>query len=394
MILVSDLMLFIAATLTVVVLVLVIEVILGCAALGARGREAPEFEGTIAVLVPAHDEEVGIEATLENIRRNLRPCDRLLVIADNCTDRTEIVAGMAGAEVIVRNDPSRRGKGYALEWGLKHLASAPPDVVVVIDADCRIDEGSLTGLARKAEGAGCAIQSLYLMRAHAKAGASQQVAEFAWRVRNHLRPLGLRVLGLPCPLFGSGMAFPWRAIGSVNFGTSNLVEDLQIGLDFARSGRAPRFYPELVVSSTFPSSDEGVQSQRRRWEHGHLDLLARTALPVLIEGIRNGDVDRIALGLDLMVPPLSLLISLTLALLLATSVAAMLGMSATPFWLSAFGCLLICGAIVLAWARVGRSSLPARALTRIPAYFFAKLPIYFSLLCGRRLSVWIRSDRS
>ena len=53
--------------------------------------------------------------------------DRLLVIADNCEDDTAIVAATAGAEVIERHDLARRGKGYALESGLRHLGSAAPE---------------------------------------------------------------------------------------------------------------------------------------------------------------------------------------------------------------------------------------------------------------------------
>jgi glycosyltransferase involved in cell wall biosynthesis len=39
-------------------------------------------------LIPAHDEAKGILATLNDIKPQLRPTDRLLVVADNCTDDT------------------------------------------------------------------------------------------------------------------------------------------------------------------------------------------------------------------------------------------------------------------------------------------------------------------
>src|SRR5438105_1471528 len=70
-----------------------------------------------AVLVPAHDEEAGVGRTLEAVRAQLAPGDRVLVVADNCADRTAAVAAAAGADVAERRDPARRGKGYALDFG-------------------------------------------------------------------------------------------------------------------------------------------------------------------------------------------------------------------------------------------------------------------------------------
>src|SRR5580698_973772 len=78
-----------------------------------------------AVIVPAHDESSGLAPTLSNIKEQLRPGDRLLVVADNCTDQTAAVARDAHAEVTERNEPTKRGKGYALDWGMQHLVSDP-----------------------------------------------------------------------------------------------------------------------------------------------------------------------------------------------------------------------------------------------------------------------------
>ena len=48
--------------------------------------------------------------------------------------------------MVERHDAERIGKGYALDWGLRHLETDPPDVVIVIDADCRLSEGSIASL--------------------------------------------------------------------------------------------------------------------------------------------------------------------------------------------------------------------------------------------------------
>ena len=59
---------------------------------------------------------------------------------------------------------------------------------------------------------------------------SHRIAEFAWRIKNDLRPRGLAALGLPCQLMGSGMAFPREVIGKVNLATGHLAEDLDLGV--------------------------------------------------------------------------------------------------------------------------------------------------------------------
>ena len=136
----------IGACLAVPTVVFVIEI---CAASFLARREAPptaQRRGTVAVLIPAHDEAKGILATLNGIKPQLRPTDRLLVVADNCTDDTAAVAASAGAEVTVRSDLTKIGKGYALDWGLTHLASTPPDIVIMIDADCSVTTGTIDRL--------------------------------------------------------------------------------------------------------------------------------------------------------------------------------------------------------------------------------------------------------
>src|SRR5262245_56284402 len=98
------------------------------------------------VLIPAHNEESGIAATLANIKPHLLTGDRLVVVADNCTDRTAEIATASGAEVFQRQDLTRSGKGYALDFGIRAIADSPPAVVVVIDADCLVQEGSMDRL--------------------------------------------------------------------------------------------------------------------------------------------------------------------------------------------------------------------------------------------------------
>jgi len=346
-------------------------------------------------LIPAHDEAKGILATLNDIKPQLRPTDRLLVVADNCTDDTAAIAASGGAEVTVRSDPLKIGKGYALDWGLTHLASTPPDVVIMIDADCSVTTGTIDRLGSVCEQAQRPVQSLYLMTAPAGPKINHQVAEFAWRVKNWVRPLGLSALGLPCQLMGSGMAFPWRIIRSVDLSSGFIVEDLKLGLDLASTGHAPIFCPSAVVTSAFPNSVDGAKAQRQRWEHGHLGLISTKAPTLLYAAFKQRNLNLLVLALDLLVPPLSLF-----GLILTTAVAGMgtativVGASSCAFIISLTCLIATLGATFIAWLNCGRDILPPSSFVLIAFHFAAKLRLYGAALAGHRISRWIRADRN
>jgi hypothetical protein len=61
------------------------------------------------------------------------------------------IAARAGAEVIERFDPDRRGKGYALDFGVRHLSTRPPEIVVIVDADCIVEGDAIDRLARQSQ---------------------------------------------------------------------------------------------------------------------------------------------------------------------------------------------------------------------------------------------------
>src|SRR5512135_2526179 len=179
------------------------------ASLPAKPRAVPlGRRPSVAVLMPAHNEALVLEETVRSIIPQLAAGDRLLVVADNCSDDTAKIAAASGVEVIERFDLERRGKGYALDYGMRHLRSSAPEVVIVIDADCKVSKGVIERLARACVGEERPVQGRYLMQAPPEASLRVRMAEFAWLVKNHVRPLGFLRIGLPCQLMGTGMAFP------------------------------------------------------------------------------------------------------------------------------------------------------------------------------------------
>ena len=394
--LVYTVMALVAGLLAIPVCVFFVEII-AAIALRRKRMVYPDdaIRGRISVLVPAHNEGKGLLTTLGDIQSQLRRSDRLVVVADNCTDETAAIAEAAGAEVVERNDPAKRGKGYALAFGIDHLAFNSPEILIIVDADCQLDGDALEQLTRACAASRRPVQALYLMTAPEGASINYRVAEFAWRVKNWLRPLGLDALGLPCQLAGTGMAFPWDVIRSVDLASGSLVEDLKLGLDLAAAGHAPLFCPSARVTSRFASSLAGNAGQRRRWEHGHIQMIVHGIPRLFPLAIARRNKDLLALALDLAVPPLSLLALLIVGMVVLASLAAVLGLSSAALMVSTASLVAFALAVLVAWLSHGRDVLPLRALWSIGPYLLGKLGLYRRILSARgQAAEWIRTDRT
>ena len=354
---------------------------------------ARDFSKRIAVLVPAHNEGAGLAPTLTDVKAQLLLSDRLLVVADNCTDNTAAVALAAGATVTVRTDPARLGKSYALACGIESLREDPPDIVIILDADCRLADGAISWLASACASTSRPVQALDLMLAPSDAPLKYRVMEFVWRMKNWVRPLGLKAIGLPCQLMGTGMAFPWRLIAAADLASGSLVEDLKLGLDLATAKAPPLFCPLAVVTSEFPLSVEGVETQRLRWERGHLSTILASAPRLVLTGIRQRNLDLVALALDAAVPPLSLLAVLILAVAVIAGLSMLVGASSAALLICVLCFTGLAGAVFLSWLRFGRDLVSGPEFLALISHVATKVPLYHKIFFRKSARQWIRTDR-
>jgi cellulose synthase/poly-beta-1,6-N-acetylglucosamine synthase-like glycosyltransferase len=373
------------------VVVLMIEVTAACLPLRPRRRERGVVRPTCAILVPAHNEVAGLPATISSLQSQIASGDRLIVIADNCTDATARVAADLACEVLERHDAMRRGKGFALAFGLDHLLAAPPEVVAFFDADCRISEGALDRLVSEAAETGRPVQSLYLCEPKRASGA-QMMSSFAFRFKNHVRMLGVSRLGGPSHLTGSGMALPWQLVDKVAWATGNVVEDMQLGIDFTFAGTPPKFLPDAVTLSELPKTDRGLFAQRRRWEHGFLATAMEQAPRMIGQAIERRSWPLFAMALDLCVPPLALLAAVLATGWALTLMAWLGGLGAWPLAILSAAIASLFGSVLLGWAVHCRQALPLHQLLAAPQYVLAKLPLYVEFLT-RREKQWVRAER-
>lgn len=344
------------------------------------------------ILMPAHNEAGGIAGIIDALKPMLSDTLRLLVVADNCSDDTATVARAAGAQVVERHDASARGKGHALAFGRDHLRAEAPDCVIVLDADCVVDPGTLERLSRAARASGRPVQGCILLRPSAHDAPMVQISNFAFLIKNKVRQRGARRLGAPANLGGTGMAMPWALFEGAPLATSDLVEDLALGIHFTRAGRPPLFL-EGASGWTDPADAADTLTQRTRWEHGFIGTALRKAPWLLGAGLASGRPGMIWTGLHLMVPPLALLVSLTG---LATIICMLLAFTGAG-WSAAGACGAALGTIALLlafnWWWNGRGTVRGETLLRVPLYLLWKLPVYLRL-AGRRESQWVRTKRA
>ena len=347
---------------------------------------------SIAIIVPAHNEALGLPETIRSIQPQLTLQDRLVIIADNCTDNTAEVARSHGAIALERFNQDERGKGFALDYGMQYLREDPPEVVMIIDADCVISEQLIDRISRRCISLQRPVQADYVMRFPTEGGVKQQVTEFAWLVKNTVRPLGYQFLGFPCQLMGTGMAFLWKDLSKSQLANGHLVEDMKLGLDLAALRKAPCYDATVSVSSYFPTSEQGVATQRLRWEHGHLGLIFKDFPHYLRIAVLQRNAMLLAQAFDLIIPPLALLFIATLALWgISLIVYIMFGIALFMILMTVALSALGVG-ILIAWYCFARSIISFSTLLMAPWVLLMKIPVYLKFMVNRQVS-WVRSKR-
>ena len=165
-------------------------------------------EKTFAVVVAAHNEAAVIGQLIENLQRLDYPKELydIYVIADNCTDNTGEIAEKAGAIVCTRTHPTKKSKGFALEWMFEQLFAMDKeyDAVAIFDADNLVHPNFLKEMNNRLLKGDKVIQG-YL---DAKNPYDTWVAgtfAIAFWVIDHISHLAKTNIGLSACLGGTGM---------------------------------------------------------------------------------------------------------------------------------------------------------------------------------------------
>jgi cellulose synthase/poly-beta-1,6-N-acetylglucosamine synthase-like glycosyltransferase len=294
-----------------------------------------------AVVIPAHDEEAGIETAVRSLQLLDYPPElfHVVVVADNCTDHTADKALHVGAAVLVRKDPEKRGKGHALKYAFDILLEGDeaPDAFVIIDADTSAAPNMLRAFAARLEAGEVAVQAEYSVR-NPDASWRTRLMVIALALFHAVRSLARERLGVSVGLRGNGMALSAKVVKEVPHDAFSLVEDLEYGIRLGQAGHRVAYAHDALVVGDMASREQGARSQRHRWEAGRFQMAKQYLIPLLREAYKTKSKLLLDLAMDLIVPPLSIVATAAFA-------GAVLSLALTSWawipWMLSIGCIAV-----------------------------------------------------
>ena len=363
--------------------------------LSARERPPPASARRLHfdVFVPAHNEAAVIARTVANLLKLDWPRDRfrIIVVADNCSDKTASIARDAGARVLERTNLEQRGKGYALAFAFEQSrALAWADAVVVIDADAEASPNLLEAFAARIEGGAHAVQAHY--------GVLNPFA--SWRTRlitiakaafHIVRSRARERVRVSCGIRGNGWCVTHRLLERVPYRSFSLTEDLEYGIELGLAGVRVEYADEAHSDADMVSGEQIARKQRQRWEDGRFQLIRAKTLPLLKAAITRRSRVCLDLALDLLVLPLSYVALNVIALLVLAGIAAWWQPSLRPWLMLGAGCALSLALYVLrGWQLSGIGAQGLLDLARAPGFLLWKI---VTMLKRRSSAEWVRTDR-
>ncbi|MHA7144445.1 glycosyltransferase family 2 protein [Arthrobacter sp. TmT3-37] len=335
----------------------------------AANRGVFAGEVTITVLIPAHNEEASLPQTIASLQSQSHRPERIIVVADNCTDDTVRVAREAGVEVIESVGNTHKKAG-ALNQALTKVLpqQGDNDVVMVMDADTQLDDGFLaSAVARFVDDrALMAVGGLFYGEdGHGLIGQFQrnEYIRYSRQMRRRrgrvfvltgtaslFRPVALRTIAA-----SRGRTIPGTP--SDVYDTASLTEDNELTIALKSLGGLMISPQDCTVVTELMPSWRTLWNQRLRWQRGALENIG--AYGVTAPTMRYW-AQQLGIGYGV--------IALTsyLALILITVVALETWIW-FPFWLG-LGLLFTVERVVTVWKGGWRARL--LALTLFPELFF------------------------
>ncbi|MDI3422562.1 bifunctional polysaccharide deacetylase/glycosyltransferase family 2 protein [Streptomyces luteolus] len=229
-----------------------------------------EVHDPVTVLVPAHNEEAGIGATVRSLLASLYPRLQIVVIDDGSTDRTpEIVEAIDDPRVTLVRRPNG-GKPRALNTGLAH---ARHDIVVMVDADTVFEPDALYRLVQP-----LAHPAVGAVSGNTKVGNRRSLLG-RWQHLEYVIGFNLdrrmfEVLECMPTVPGAIGAFRRDALMGVGgVSEDTLAEDTDLTMSLWRAGWRVVYEESAIAWTEVPSTLGQLWRQRYRWCYGTLQSM-------------------------------------------------------------------------------------------------------------------------
>jgi len=334
-------------------------------------------------LVPAHDEELMIESCLRSLSNLRYPRDHasVVVVADNCTDRTAELASASGAVCLEREDPQRRGKPWAIAWALDRLPMRSHDAMVIVDADSRVDPDFAARLAAAAPLSDKAVQPYNDVSNRTDSALTRMAAVLSAARFRYMNALKQRV-GLNVPL-ANGLCIGTQVLTTHGWRAFSICEDWEMYVILTLKGVPIESVPAARIFSQEAGSLRQSSSQRRRWTAGRLAVVMRYGLS-LMRSARTGLHQKLDILAELTAPGPAVHLGTVVVL---SALALLLQVPAAPWIALALG-LSIVRPVIYTLAALRVDMEPSRA-----AMAFAFLPLYTLWRLGNQLTTVVTSGR-
>lgn len=226
----------------------------------------------VVALVPAHNEEDSVASTIEALLSQRRKPDRIVVICDNCTDRTFDVVSRYPVTAM-RSVGNPHGKSGALNQGWRRHAR-DADVVVCADADTVLPPDAVQKwLAEMRPGIG-GISAQVVMTGDGILERMQR-AEFSKSAE-----LGLRA-GFVTVISGTGCCFSGEALREVSRVTpehapwshASITEDFHLTYQIRLAGWRTIMSSSVVAHTAAMPTIRAFWHQRIKWHVGTINDL-------------------------------------------------------------------------------------------------------------------------
>ena len=256
-----------------------------------RARPRRQGAGTpvsrFLIVIPAHDEEPVVSKSVQSCLEVDYPRSLfdVVVIADNCSDGTAVLARLAGARVVERFDESKKSKGHAIDYLIDTLQQSGEleriDALVIVDADTAVDRQLLAAFDLDLR-AGCDWIQAHSAVGNPDASWRTVLLTYAFSLFNGVMALGKTQIGLGGSFQGNGMCLSVRGLRRVPWHCHGLVEDLEYTWVLRMAGESVVFEPDVSVYSTMLThGGEAAVNQRKRWEFGRKAVRRKVLIPLI-----------------------------------------------------------------------------------------------------------------
>ncbi|GAA4565577.1 bifunctional polysaccharide deacetylase/glycosyltransferase family 2 protein [Planotetraspora kaengkrachanensis] len=244
-----------------------------------RRRDAGHRRGTtrwpapppVTVIVPAYNEEAGIEATVRSLVATDYPGHvEIIVVDDGSTDRTAEIAaslGLPGVRVIRRQNG---GKPSALNTG---IAQAAHDILIMVDGDTVFEPSTIGNLIQP-----LADPSVGAVSGNTKVGNRRGMIgrwqHIEYVIGFNLDRRAFDLLGCMATVPGAIGAFRRSALTSVGgVSLDTLAEDTDLTMAIRRAGWRVVYEEHARAWTEAPTSLGQLWRQRYRWCYGTLQAM-------------------------------------------------------------------------------------------------------------------------